>query len=119
MLLCLCSKNNEADVMEVFDQRSDMVLKREHIVARRINWDSKSANIRSLASELNVSLDSVIFLDDNPVECAEVRINCPSVLTLQLPRNEEALASFLAHIWPFDYSSVTQEDYSRTRLYQE
>lgn len=119
MLLCLCSKNNEADVLDVFDQRTDMVLKREHVVARRINWDRKSDNITSLAHELSLGLDSFIFVDDNPVECADVRINCPSVLALQLPRNSEALPAFLNHVWAFDHTGATAEDHSRTRMYQE
>ena len=89
MLLCLCSKNNEKDALDVFDQRTDMLLKREHLVSWRINWKSKSENIKSLAKELNLGLDSFIFIDDNPVDCADVKINCPSVLTLQLPRNTE------------------------------
>ena len=72
-LLCLCSKNDEPDVLEVFDRRPDMVLRRDHLVSWRINWQPKSQNIRSLAQELNLGLDSFIFLDDNPVECAEVR----------------------------------------------
>ena len=84
-LLCLCSKNDEPDVLEVFDRRPDMVLKREHLVSWRVNWQPKSENIRSLAQELNLGLDSFIFLDDNPVECAEVRAGCPEVLTLRLP----------------------------------
>jgi len=119
MLLCLCSKNNEKDVLDVFDQRSDMPLKREHLVAWRINWSSKSENIRALARELNLGLDSVIFIDDNPVECADVRINCPSVLTLQLPGNAESFPSFLEHVWAFDQLGSTQEDQKRTRMYQE
>src|SRR5262249_43944856 len=94
MLLCLCSKNNEKDVLDVFDQRTDMLLKREHLVSWRINWNSKSENIKSLANELNLSLDSFIFIDDNPVDCADVRINCPGVLTLQLPRHTELFSSF-------------------------
>ena len=119
MLLCLCSKNNENDVLEVFDQRTDMLLKREHLVSWRINWNSKSANIKSLAHELNLGLDSFIFIDDNPVDCADVGINCPGVLTLQLPRDTESFSSFLNHIWAFDPTASTEEDQNRTRMYQE
>jgi FkbH-like protein/FkbM family methyltransferase len=119
MLLCLCSKNNEEDVLDVFAQRIDMPLKREHLVSWRLNWNRKSENLKSLAQELNLGLDSFIFIDDNPIECAEVRINCPNVLTLQLPRNAESFASFLNHVWAFDHSGATEEDRKRTRMYQE
>ena len=119
MLLCLCSKNNEKDALDVFDQRPDMLLKREHLVSWRINWNSKSENIKSLANELNLGLDSFIFIDDNPVDCADVKINCPSVLTLQLPPNAESFPSFLNHVWAFDHTGSTEEDQNRTRMYQE
>jgi FkbH-like protein len=119
MLLCLCSKNNEQDVLDVFDQRTDMLLRREHLASRRINWNSKSANITSLSAELNLGLDSFIFIDDNPVECADVKINCPGVLTLQLPRDTASFTSFLNHIWAFDRRGSTEEDHTRTRMYQD
>lgn len=119
MLLCLCSRNNEADVRAVFDERLDMVLTQAHFVSRRINWKSKPDNIRSLAAELNLELDAFIFIDDNPVECADVRINCPSVLTLQLPHDTESIPSFLNHVWAFDHTRVTEEDHNRTRMYLE
>jgi FkbH-like protein/FkbM family methyltransferase len=119
MLLCLCSKNSEQDVLDVFDQRADMVLKREHLAAWRINWSSKSENIKSLASELNLALDSFIFIDDNPVDCAEVKTNCPEVLTLRLPQDSASFAWFLEHIWVFDHTGTTEEDRSRVRMYQD
>jgi len=119
MLLCLCSKNNEKDALDVFHQRTDMRLKREHLVSWRINWNGKSGNIKSLANELNLGLDSFIFIDDNPVDCADVRINCPGVLALQLPRNAESFPAFLNHIWAFDHTGSTQEDQNRTRMYRE
>src|SRR5207244_2541828 len=119
MLLCLCSKNNEQDVLDVFDQRTDMVLKREHLVARRINWNSKSENVMSLAHELNLGLESFIFIDDNPVDCADIRINCPGVLTLQLPQRSESIPAFLNRLWAFDHAGATEEDRARTRMYQE
>ncbi len=83
-LICLCSKNQQENVFAVFDHHQDMLLKRHHLVNWRINWQSKSENLKFLADELQLGLDSFILIEDNPVECAEVRANCPEVLTLQL-----------------------------------
>ena len=119
MLLCLCSKNNEADVVEVFTSRSDMPLKLDHFVARRINWRPKSENISALALELNLGSDSFIFLDDDPVECAEVQSNCPEVLTFQVPRDPEEAGRFLAHLWIFDHLKLTAEGQQRNLAYKQ
>ena len=119
MLLCLCSKNNEADVVEVFTNRSDMSLKLDHFVARRINWRQKSENIRALAQELNLGSDSFIFLDDDPVECAEVQSNCPEVLTFQVSRDPEQAGRFLSHLWIFDHLKVTTEGQQRNLAYKQ
>ncbi|GJL67148.1 MAG: hypothetical protein NPIRA05_21190 [Nitrospirales bacterium] len=119
MLLCLCSKNHENDVLNVFINRSDMLLNLDQLVGWRINWQPKSENIKSLSEEFNLGLDSFIFLDDNPIECAEVRANCPEVLTIQLPTEVSSIPHALAHMWAFDHMKVTQEDRGRTRQYQQ
>jgi FkbH-like protein len=119
MLICLCSKNVEEDVIAVYDQRTDMPLTRSHIVAWRINWQPKSQNIKSLAQELNLGLDSFIFIDDNPVECSEVQANCPEVLTLRLPTEVATIPQFLNHVWVFDHLRVTESDQQRTTLYKQ
>lgn len=119
MLLCLCSKNVEQDVWAVFDSRPEMRLKRDHLVSWRINWQPKSANLKALAAELNLGLNSFIFIDDNPVECAEVRANCPEVLTLHLPPEPAEVPRFLEHVWSFDHLKVTAEDQKRTQMYQQ
>ena len=118
-LLCLCSKNEEQDVLEVFNSNPSMVLKLEDLVTWRINWQSKSENLKSLAKELKLGLDSFIFIDDNPVECAEVKANCPEVLTLQLPQDEQQIPRFLQHNWVFDNLKVTTEDQKRTTMYRQ
>ena len=66
MLICLCSKNNEADVWEVFDAHPEMPLRREHIIAHCINWAPKSVGLRALSAELSLGLESFVFLDDSP-----------------------------------------------------
>jgi FkbH-like protein len=119
MLLCLCSKNNAEDVQAVFAQRTEFPLQMKHIAASRLNWLPKSANLRALAQELNLGLDSFIFIDDNPLECAEVRASCPEVLTLQLPDDPEQIAHFLHHCWVFDHLRVTTEDRKRAKLYEQ
>jgi amino acid adenylation domain-containing protein/FkbH-like protein len=119
MLLCLCSKNNQEDVEQVFRHNKEMPLKREDFVASRLNWRSKPENLKSLADELKVGLDSFIFVDDNPVECAAVQDQCRGVQTLLLPENAELIPQFLNHCWVFDHLKATSEDRSRTEMYQQ
>ncbi len=117
MLLALCSKNNEADVWEVFDSNKGMLLKKEHFVSWRINWQSKSDNIREIAHELNLGIDSFIFIDDSPMECSEVMMKLPEVLTLKLPEAGVQIPEYLQHVWAFDRFKVTSEDAKRTQMY--
>jgi FkbH-like protein len=119
VLICLCSRNIEGDVLAVFDQRQDMRLTREHLVAWRINWRAKSDNIRELATELGLGLDAIAFIDDDAVQCAEVRSACPAVLTLQLPGEDDAIMPFLRQVWAFDLPEATEDARQRTRLYRD
>lgn len=119
MLLCLCSKNNEADVAEAFAHHPEMPLRREHILAQRINWHSKAENLDSLAKELQLGLDSFVFLDDSAIECAEVRARCPQVMTLELPMDARRIPEMLRRVWAFDHFKTSQEDRQRTQLYRQ
>ncbi len=119
MLLCLCSKNNMEDVIETFRAHPEMPLKLEDFVARRINWTAKSTNLASLAEELELGLDSFIFIDDNAKECGEVQARRPEVLTLPLPADAEEIPAFLRHVWAFDRLRVTEEDKRRGELYAQ
>jgi FkbH-like protein/FkbM family methyltransferase len=119
-LICLCSKNNAADVYAVFAQRTDMPLTLAHVAASRIGWEAKSGNLASLAAELGLGLDSFVFVDNDPLECAEVRAHRPEVLTLCLPADAKEIPRFLAHVWAFDRLRVTDEDRARgARVRQE
>jgi FkbH-like protein len=118
VLICLASKNTEADVLQVLESRSDMHLRQSHLVSHRINWLSKPGNIRSLAQELNLGLDSFVFLDDNPVECAQMHAELPEVITIQVPE-EAGYAEFIRNLWMFDKLTVTAEDASRTQMYRD
>lgn len=118
VLLCLASKNAEADVLEVLEKRSDCLLRAKDVVAHRINWLPKTVNLRALADELNLGLDAFVFMDDNPLECAQMRAALPQVVTLQVPA-EDMLAQWLDHVWNFDKLATTEEDAGRTRMYQE
>ncbi|WP_182881453.1 HAD-IIIC family phosphatase [Microbispora sp. H10949] len=118
-LLCLCSKNEEKDVREVFARNPGLPFGLDDVTAMRVGWEAKSQALRSLADELNLGLDSFVFLDDSPVECAEVRAGCPEVLTLRMPPRAAEAAAFLRHCWPLDLAAVTEADRERTRRYQE
>lgn len=119
VLLCICSKNNPADVEAVFKAHPEMPLREEHLICSRVNWNSKSSNLISISQELGLSLDSFILVDDSPLECAEVAVHCPSILTLQFPEASDEIPQFLDHIWAFDRVAVTAEAKQRTELYRQ
>jgi len=118
VLLCLCSKNQEADVWSVFDRHPAMVLKREHIAFARINWEPKSSNLQALAAEINIGLAAFAFLDDNTLERAEVSANCPEVLTVDLPEQWNKRVPYLRQLWQLDHARVTEEDRKRSEHYR-
>jgi amino acid adenylation domain-containing protein/FkbH-like protein/non-ribosomal peptide synthase protein (TIGR01720 family) len=119
VLLCLASKNNPEDVEAVFRERDDMPLRPAHITRSCVHWGPKSGSIRALSEELRLGLDSFVFLDDDPVECAEVRRALPEVLTLELPRDPARISEFLSEVWAFDRVEATAEARLRTSLYRQ
>ncbi len=119
MLLALCSKNNEEDVLDVFHAHPEMPLRIDDFVARRINWETKGAGLASLAVELNLGLDSFILVDDNPKECTEAQASAPEVLALPLPAHAGDIPLFLRHVWAFDRARLTDEDTRRADLYAQ
>lgn len=117
-LLCLCSKNSPADTMAVIREHPGMRLRADEFTALRVNWRPKSENLRELASELGLGLDSFVFVDDSPVECAEVRDRCPDVAVLELPPDARDAERFLRHCWILDTGSTTQDDARRAAYYR-
>lgn len=119
VLLVACSKNNPDDAIEVFERHPEMVLRREHLAAERINWNDKATNLRELAEELNLGLDSFVFLDDNPVERTWVRQACPEVLVPELPHDPSEWPALLRQAPWFVRLGTTEADARRTATYHE
>ncbi|MDQ6671972.1 MAG: HAD-IIIC family phosphatase [Chloroflexota bacterium] len=119
ILLAICSKNNPDEALAAIDGHPDMVLRQSHFSAIRINWESKAVNLREIARELNIGLDSLVFLDDNPVERARVRAELPEVLTPELPADPAQFRSVLLELGVFDTLALTEEDRQRQRVYAE
>ena len=118
-VLALCSKNNPADLDQVLDQHPHQVLRNEHFAARRVNWEAKPRNLVSLAKELNLGLNSFVFVDDSDHECAAVRHELPEVEVVQAPRNPVHLASCLDRLPRLEILSLTAEDRAKTQLYAQ
>ncbi|HTA95779.1 MAG TPA: HAD-IIIC family phosphatase, partial [Verrucomicrobiae bacterium] len=117
-LICLCSKNDEAQVWQVLDQHPHCLLRRNKIAAYRINWADKATNLKELALELNLSLDSMVFVDDDSAECELVRSQFPEVTVIQVPAKIYEYPGILAASNLFDRLSVNQEDKDRVQYYQ-
>ena len=120
VILTVCSKNNEADVLEAWEKNPFMVLKREHFSAMRINWNDKASNIKELAADLNIGLDSFVFLDDNPTERELVRQMLPMVSVPDFPEQPYALPDFFKGLVQkyFKVYSITEEDKKKTEQYK-
>ena len=118
-ILALCSKNNPADVEQVLRDHPHQLLREEHFAARRVNWLSKADNLVSLAEELNIGLDSIIFVDDSDHECAAVRQRLPQVEVVQTPARQIDIPACLDQIARLEVLSLTAEDLVKTEMYAQ
>jgi FkbH-like protein len=119
VLLAVCSKNDQARAMEAFEKHPEMVLRPEHIVSFKANWEPKSDNLRAIAAELDLGLDSLVFVDDNPAEIEIVRQFAPEVKAVLLGPDPADYVGRLQDSRSFEPRSITKEDESRTTLYRQ
>jgi FkbH-like protein len=113
ILLAVCSANDADVALEALRTHPEMVLRPEHFAATRINWGPKSENLREIADELNIGVDSLILFDDNPAVRAEVRDRLPEVLVVEVPSDPVLYVEALASVVELDAPSVTAEDRGR------
>ncbi|MEG1875952.1 MAG: HAD-IIIC family phosphatase [Lachnospiraceae bacterium] len=119
VLLAIASKNNMQDVKNVFEQNRNMVLKWSDFVSIKVNWKPKSINISEMAQELNLGLESFVFLDDNVLEREEILSQLPEVNVVDFPTDITKLPETINHIF-YDYfwcKSITNEDRNKTQEY--
>ncbi|AEV70517.1 HAD-IIIC family phosphatase [Acetivibrio clariflavus] len=121
IILAVVSKNNYDDAMKVIREHPHMVLKEQDFVDFKINWDLKSQNIRALSEELNITLDSIVFIDDNPVERESVKRELPEVIVPDFPEDTSQLADFASKLyWNYFHTiDTTDEDTAKTEIYRQ
>jgi FkbH-like protein len=119
VLLGICSKNNESDALEVLERHPAMVLRPGDFSAMRINWENKADNLRAIAADWNIGLDSIAFIDDNPAECALVRRQLPEVIVIELDAVPEVDRNPVIGNPFFERLSLTDEDRGRTAVYAQ
>lgn len=118
VLLAVCSKNNADTAMEAFEKHPDMVLRLSDIAMFVANWDDKASNIRHIRQTLNIGMDSIVFLDDNPFERDLVRAVLPEVTVPELPEDPALVLPYLQSLCLFEAAGCSEEDRVRTQRYQ-
>lgn len=117
ILLAICSKNNLDDAMDVLQNHAGMLVRPSHFAAMRINWHDKALSLREIASELNVGVDALAFLDDNPMEREQVRAALPQVNVIDLPPDPLDYAATVRDAPALQRLVLSDEDQQRTELY--
>lgn len=120
VLIGLCSKNNAEDVAEVIEKHPDMALRNENIVVSEVNWNDKASNLRMIAEELNIGIDSLVFVDDSDFEINLIKEQLPQVVCMQVPEAIYDYPAQLAEIInSFFYFSDSKADLDKTNQYKQ
>jgi FkbH-like protein len=118
VILAVCSKNDEENARSPFERHPDMVLKLQDVACFVANWSDKAANLRTIAERLNIGIDSLVFVDDNPFERNIVRRELPMVLVPELPEDPAFYGQYLANAGYFEAVRITTEDLERGSQYR-
>jgi len=120
VIICLCSKNNPQDVDNVLENHPDMILRDEHIVVKKVNWSDKVSNLKSISQDLNIGLDSLVFIDDSSFEIGLVNTELPAIKTFQVPVKEYEYGLMMREVSNLFYSpSQTKEDIQKVKIYKK
>jgi FkbH-like protein len=120
VIIGLCSKNNPEDVNHVLENHPDMVLKNNDIVIKKVNWNNKISNLQLIAKELNIGIDSLVFIDDSSFEVELVKKELPDVKVFQVPLKEYEYGQMMRRVFNLFYSpSITKEDDIKTQMYKD
>jgi FkbH-like protein len=119
VVLAVSSKNDEAVARQVFREHPDMLLREEHIAVFQANWKDKASNLRAIAATLNIDVSALVFLDDNPAERQQIRLELPEVGVPELPASPEYYPAMLLAAGYFEAVQFTIEDRMRAAQYQD
>lgn len=114
ILLAICSKNDEKIALDAIENNQEMILKKNDFSSWQINWDDKAKNIQKITQDLNLGLQSVVFLDDSPFERGIVREMLPEVFVPEMPENPYDYRKFLSELDCFDVVNISDEDRARS-----
>lgn len=117
IILAINSKNNEKDVREILKKHPYQVLREKHFAACRINWKDKISNMESIAKELNIGLDSMVFLDDDKFNREMIRGSLPQVTVIDLPEDSSLYLKTISGLNLFSAFQITQEDRQKGKMY--
>ncbi|HEX4183802.1 MAG TPA: HAD-IIIC family phosphatase, partial [Caulobacteraceae bacterium] len=118
VVLAVCSKNEDDAARLPFREHPDMLLREDHIAVFQANWTDKAANLRAIAEALNIGVDALVFLDDNPAERMQVRRELPMVAVPELPEDPAFYPRILASAGYFEAVAFSAEDRQRAEYYQ-
>jgi FkbH-like protein len=118
VVLAVCSKNEDTTARQPFKEHPEMALKEGDIAAFQANWTDKASNLRTIAEKLNLGIDSLVFVDDNPAEREQVRRELPTVGVPELPDDPAYYPRYLAAAGYFEAVAFSEEDRARAGQYQ-
>jgi FkbH-like protein len=120
VIVGLCSKNNEQDVLDVLRNHKHMILKEDHIVIKKVNWMDKASNLRAISSELNIGIDSLVFVDDSNFEINLIKQQIPEITTIQVPTSISDYPDFiLKNVYKYFNLVLNSDDAKKTEMYKQ
>ena len=117
IVLAVCSKNTDMVARDPFRNHPEMVLKEDHVAVFQANWNDKATNIRSIADKLDLGLESLAYIDDNPAERERVRQELPLLSTIEVGEDPSFFIERIAHSGLFDHLPLNSDDLARAQSY--
>ena len=119
IILCINSKNNYDDAIKVIKEHPNMILREKHFASMQINWNDKAQNLKQIAEDINIGLNSIVFFDDDKINRERIKQEFPEVLTIEVPDDPSQFSLILKNLNDFNVLQRTDEDIQRGQMYAQ